>query len=397
VAVAGSPDPVAPADDTTPFSDLVFSPDQESLRREVRRFLENTSPIAAVRHLMETPDGYDAKIWAQMGQELQLQALHIPEEYGGGGFSFVELVVVLEEMGRALFCAPFFSSVCLAANAILAAGTEEQKAELLPGIADGSTIATLAVTEEDGSPDPARMTVTAVPAATGGYRLSGTKSFVLDGHVADLLVVAARTEGTSGADGVGLFAVTTDAEGLTRKALGTMDLTRRQARLRFAGVPARRLGEDDGTGWSALSTALDQAAVCLAAEQVGGTQRCLEMAVEYAKLRVQFGKPIGSFQAIKHKCADMLVWTEASKSAAYSATAAAAAGSPGLAAAASIAQAYCSGAYFRTASENIQIHGGIGFTWEHDAHLYFRRAKSSEVLLGDATYHRERLAGLVLG
>ncbi|HVE25886.1 MAG TPA: acyl-CoA dehydrogenase family protein, partial [Sporichthya sp.] len=300
---------MAPADDTTPFSDLVFSPDQESLRREVRRFLENTSPIAAVRHLMETPDGYDAKIWAQMGQELQLQGLHIPEEYGGSGFSFVELVVVLEEMGRALLCAPFFSSVCLAANAILAAGTEEQKAELLPGIADGSTIATLAVTEEDGSPDPARMTVTAVPAATGGYRLSGTKSFVLDGLVADLLVVAARTEGTSGADGVGLFAVTATAEGLTREALATMDLTRRQARLRFAGVPARRLGEDDGTGWSALSTALDQAAVCLAADQVGGTQRCLEMAVEYAKLRVQFGKPIGSFQAIKHKCADMLVWT----------------------------------------------------------------------------------------
>jgi alkylation response protein AidB-like acyl-CoA dehydrogenase len=382
-------------DDTTGFSDLVFSDDQESLRREVRRFLENSSPSSAVRQLMETPDGYDAKVWAQMGQELQLQALHIPEEFGGIGFSIVELVVVFEEMGRALLCAPFFSSVALAANAILAAGTADQKAEYLPGIADGSTIATLALTEEDGSPDPSRIAATAVAGPDGTYRLNGTKAFVLDGLVANLVVVAARAPGSSGREGIDLFVASGDATGLVREPLPTMDLTRKQARLTFTDVPARRLG-GEGVGWTALATTLDQAAVCLAAEQVGGAQRCLEMAVEYAKLRVQFGKPIGSFQAIKHKCADMLVWTEASKSAAYHATWAAAAASPDLSAAASIAQAYCSEAFFRTASENIQIHGGIGFTWEHDAHLYFRRAKSSEVLLGDPAYHRERLAGLVL-
>ena len=237
--------------------------------------------------------------------------------------------------------------------------------------------------------------MTAVPDGHGGYRISGTKSFVLDGHLADVIVVPARAEGSSGAEGVELFVVPGQAPGLTREPLPTMDLTRKQARLAFADVAAQRLG-DQGVGWEALTRSLDQAAVCLAVEQVGGAQRCLEMAVEYAKLRVQFGKPIGSFQAIKHKCADMLVWVEASKSAAYNAVSVAISEGSALAVAASIAQAYCSEAYFRTASENIQIHGGIGFTWEHDAHLYYRRAKSSEVLLGDGRYHRERLARLVL-
>jgi alkylation response protein AidB-like acyl-CoA dehydrogenase len=381
--------------DEAPSTDLVFSDDQEALRREVRRFLENTSPLSQARRLMETVDGYDPKVWAQMGGELQLQALHIPEEYGGLGFSFVELVAVLEEMGRALLCAPFFSSICLAANAIMAAGTPEQQADLLPGIAAGTTIATLAITEENGSPDLRQIAMQAVPDRAGTYRLHGQKMFVLDGTIADLIVVAARAEGSSGSDGLELFLVEGRAPGLTRVPLMTMDLTRKQARLEFAGVTARRLGEE-GAGWVALGTALDQAVVCLAAEQLGGTQRCLEMAVEYAKLRTQFGRPIGSFQAIKHKCSDMLVWTEASRSAAYHAAWGAAAGAPDLAASASIAKSYCSEAYFRTASENIQVHGGVGFTWEHDAHLYFRRAKSSEVLLGDATYHRDRLARSVL-
>jgi alkylation response protein AidB-like acyl-CoA dehydrogenase len=215
--------------------------------------------------------------------------------------------------------------------------------------------------------------------------------FVIDGHLANLIVVAARLEGTSGEEGISLFTVAGDAAGLTRTALATMDQTRKQAKLEFSGVAAAPLGTP-GEGWAALSKTLDQAAACLANEMVGGAQQVLDMAVEYAKVRVQFGRPIGSFQAIKHKCADMLLEVESGKSAAYYAAWAAAEDNEELPVAASLAKAYCSDAYFHAAAENIQIHGGIGFTWEHDAHLYFKRAKSSEILFGDATYHRELLA-----
>jgi alkylation response protein AidB-like acyl-CoA dehydrogenase len=215
--------------------------------------------------------------------------------------------------------------------------------------------------------------------------------FVIDGHTANLVVVAARLEGTTGEDGISLFTVAADAAGLTRTPLATMDQTRKQARLDFAGVAAKPLGEP-GTAWPALSKTLDQAAAGMANEMVGGAQKVLEMSVEYAKVRVQFGRPIGSFQAIKHKCADMLLEVESGKSAAYYAAWAAAEDNDELPVAASLAKAYCSDAYFHASAENIQIHGGIGFTWEHDAHLYFKRAKSSEILLGDATYHRELLA-----
>ena len=210
--------------------------------------------------------------------------------------------------------------------------------------------------------------------------------FVLDGHTADLILVAARTSA-----GVSLFAVDGGASGLTRTALSTMDQTRKQAKVEFDNTPARLIGAD-GAGWNVLSTVLDLAAVALAAEQVGGAQKCLDMAVEYAKVRVQFGRPIGSFQAIKHKCADMLLEVESAKSAAYYAGWCAAEMNEELPSVASLAKAYCSEAYFHAAAENIQIHGGIGFTWEHPAHLYFKRAKSSELLFGDPTYHRELLA-----
>jgi alkylation response protein AidB-like acyl-CoA dehydrogenase len=370
---------------------FAFSEEQEELRRSVRRFLEDKSSSAEVRRLMETTDGYDPKVWSQMANELGLQSLHIPEAYGGQGFSFVELVVVLEEMGRALLCAPFFSSVCLAANAILNAGTEEQKEALLGGIAAGETIATLAFTEPSGKWDANGITMEATPDGSGGYTLSGTKMFVLDGHTANLLVVAARAAGTGGTEGISFFTIAGDAPGLTRSPLPTMDQTRKQAKLEFSDVKAELLGEE-GAGWAALSKTLDQAAVCLAAEQVGGAQKCLDMSVEYAKVRIQFGRPIGSFQAIKHKCADMLLEVESSKSAAYYAGWAAAEDNDELPVVASLAKSYCSEAYFHAAAENIQIHGGIGFTWEHDAHLYFKRAKSSEILFGDPTYHRELLA-----
>jgi alkylation response protein AidB-like acyl-CoA dehydrogenase len=375
---------------------FAFSEEQEELRRSVRRFLDDKSPVTEVRRLMETTEGYDPKVWAQMGNELGLQSLHIPEAYGGQGYSFVELVVVLEEMGRALLCAPYFASVCLAANAVLNAGTEEQKSALLPGIASGETIATLAFTEPSGKWDANGITMEAVPSdggsdGSGGYTLDGTKMFVLDGHTAGLIVVAARSAGSDGTEGISFFTVDGDAPGLTRTALPTMDQTRKQAKLEFSGVKASLLGEE-GAGWAALSKTLDQVAVCLAAEQVGGAQRCLDMSVEYAKVRIQFGRPIGSFQAIKHKCADMLLEVESSKSAAYYAGWAAAEDNDELPVVASLAKSYCSEAYFHAAAENIQIHGGIGFTWEHDAHLYFKRAKSSEILFGDPTYHRELLA-----
>ena len=364
---------------------FAFSEEQEELRKSVRRFLEDKSSSPEVRRLMETDEGYDPAVWDQMAQQLGLQGLAIPEEYGGSGYSYVELIVVLEEMGRALLPAPYFSTVALAANALLASGDDAAKKEYLPGIAAGETIATLAITEPSGRWDEAGITLEAAKGGDG-YTLTGEKSFVIDGHTAALIIVAART----GA-GVSLFAVDGDAAGLTREALSTMDQTRKQAKLTFANTPAKLIGAE-GEGWGVLSKTLDLAAVALAAEQVGGAQKVLEMSVQYAKDRVQFGRPIGSFQAIKHKCADMLLEVESAKSAAYYAGWAASEDNEELPVVASLAKAYCSDAYFHAAAENIQIHGGIGFTWEHDAHLYFKRAKSSELMLGDPTYHRELLA-----
>jgi alkylation response protein AidB-like acyl-CoA dehydrogenase len=363
---------------------FAFSDEQEELRRSVRRFLQEKSPSAEVRRLMETTEGYDQAVWDQMANQLGLQALAIPEEYGGAGFTNVELTVVFEEMGAALLCAPYFSTVALGANAILSSGDESAKKDLLPGIAEGTTKATLAITEDSGRWEPDAVTLE----ATGGpdWSLTGAKMYVIDGHVADLIIVVARTP-----KGLTLFAVDGDASGLVRTPLATMDQTRKQARLEFSSTPARLIGAEGEAG-PAVTRILDLAAVALAAEQVGGAQRCLDMAVEYAKTRIQFGRPIGSFQAIKHKCADMLLEVESAKSAAYYAGWAAADDSDELPVVASLAKSYCSEAYFHAAAENIQIHGGIGFTWEHDAHLYFKRAKSSELLLGDPSYHRELLA-----
>jgi alkylation response protein AidB-like acyl-CoA dehydrogenase len=369
---------------------FAFSDEQEQLRDAVRRFLETKSPSTEVRRLMETTEGYDAAVWSQMANELGLQSLHIPEEYGGQGFTFVELGIVVEEMGRVLLCAPYFSTVVLAADAIMNAGTAEQQGAFLPGIASGETIAALAFTEPNGKWDASGIEMVATGSGDS-YTLDGTKMFVIDGHIANLIVVAARTAGSNGEDGISLFTVDGAAAGLTRTPLATMDQTRKQAKLEFSGVVAKPLGEP-GAGWPALSKTLDQAAAMSSNEMVGGAQKVLDMSVEYAKVRVQFGRPIGSFQAIKHKCADMLLEVESGKSAAYYAAWAAAEDNDELPVAASLAKAYCSDAYFHAAAENIQIHGGIGFTWEHDAHLYFKRAKSSEILLGDATYHRELLA-----
>ena len=364
---------------------FAFTEEQEELRKTVRQFLDAKSSEAAVREQMETEAGFDAAVWSQMAEQMGLQGLAIPEEFGGSGYSYVELGIVLEEMGRALLCAPFFSSVVLAANTLLQSGDDAAKAAHLPGIASGETIATLAFTEPSGKWDESGITMEA-SGSGDSWTLSGTKMFVLDGHTANLIIVAART-----GKGVSLFTVAGDAAGLTRTALSTMDQTRKQAKLEFSNTPATLLGAE-GEGWNTLSTVLDLAAVGLAAEQVGGAQKVLEMAVDYAKVRVQFGRPIGSFQAIKHKCADMLLEVESAKSAAYYGMWCAAEMNDELPSVASLAKAYCSEAYFHATAENIQIHGGIGFTWEHPAHLYFKRAKSSELLFGDPTYHRELLA-----
>ena len=364
---------------------FAFSEEQEELRKAVRRFLEDKSPETEVRRLMDTTDGYDAAVWSQMAEQLGLQGLAIPEEFGGSGFSYVELIVVLEEMGRALLCAPYFSSVALAANLLLVSGDDGAKKDYLPGIAIGTTVAAVALAESSGRWDEEGVTLEAAKSGDA-WTLTGEKLYVLDGHTADLILVVARTPA-----GVSVFAVDKGASGLTATALSTMDQTRKQARLTFESTPARLVGTD-GAGWAAVSKMLDLAAVALAAEQVGGAQKVLEMAVEYAKVRVQFGRPIGSFQAIKHKCADMLLEVESAKSAAYYAGWAAAEDNDELPVVASLAKSYCSEAYFHATAENIQIHGGIGFTWEHPAHLYFKRAKSSELLFGDPTYHRELLA-----
>jgi alkylation response protein AidB-like acyl-CoA dehydrogenase len=364
---------------------FAFTDEQEELRKTVRSFLENKSSEEAVREQMETDNGFDPAVWSQMGEQMGLQGLSIPEEFGGSGYGFVELGIVLEEMGRALLCAPFFSTAVLAANTLLQSGDDAAKQKYLPAIASGETVATLAYVEPSGKWDESGITMQATK-SDGGYTLSGTKSFVLDGHTAGLIIVAAKTD-----SGTSLFAVDGDASGLTKTNLSTMDQTRKQAKLDFDNTPAELIGEE-GKGWATLETVLDLAAVALAAEQVGGAQKVLEMAVDYAKVRVQFGRPIGSFQAIKHKCADMLLEVESAKSAAYYGMWCASEMNDELPSTASLAKAYCSEAYFHAAAENIQIHGGIGFTWEHPAHLYFKRAKSSELLFGDPTYHREQLA-----
>ena len=361
---------------------FAFSDEQHELRRGLRRFLEEKSPSRQVRRLMETDEGYDGAVWSQMAQQLGLQGLTIPEEYGGAGGGPVEQLIVLEEMGRALLCAPYFATAVLAVNALRASGDAAAQREFLPGIAAGTTIATLAVPEEDGrwSPDGLQ---TRARRSGDGHVLDGSKSFVLDGATADLVLAVAQA-----GEGPTLFAVDGHDARVSRRLLHTIDMTRKQAALVFDGVPARLVGTAGGAGRIVAKT-LQLASVALAAEQVGGAQRCLDMSVDYAKLRVQFGRPIGSFQAIKHKCADMLLEVESAKSAAYYAAWAAADGSAELPLVASLAKAYCSEAYFHVAAENIQVHGGIGFTWEHDAHLYYRRAKSSEVMLGSPTHHRE--------
>jgi len=366
---------------------FAFTDEQDQFRSVVRRFLSDKSPTTEVRRLMETTEGFDPAVWRQLAADLALTGIHIPETYGGSGFGPVELGIAMEEQGRALLCAPFFSSCVLSAGAILNAAGEAQKADLLPAIASGQTRAALAVTERNGRWDAAGVQAIGTRTAQG-WVVDGVKSFVIDGCTAQMLVVVARAAGSIGASGLSFFLLDPNAAGVTRIPLTTMDATRRQAKIQLERVPAELLGEAGGGG-DALSRTFGHAAIALANEMVGGAQALLESAVAYANMRVQFGRAIGSFQAIKHKCADMLLDVELAKSAAYYAAQAAADDDPQMPALASMAKAAAADAYMRAAANTIQIHGGIGFTWDNDTHLWFKRAKSSEVLLGDPNHHRE--------
>jgi alkylation response protein AidB-like acyl-CoA dehydrogenase len=380
----------------------------DELREVVREFLTAKSPDSALRAAAETGQ-HDRAVWDQMARQLRLPAMALPSAYGGDGFGLTELEVVLEEMGAVLLCSPFFATVVLAAQALLASADKAACARYLPGIAAGQTIATLAAAEGNASWDPAMVAARAerMPGgsgqAAGDWVLRGKKMFVLDGTIADLILVVARSTA-----GPALFAVDRGAPGLRAEPMTTLDPTRPMATLTFDQTPAVLVGAE-GQGGRLMSRVLDLACVALAAEQAGGTRRCLEMSVGYARDRFQFGRPIGSFQAVKHKCADMLVRAELAEATAREAarladesaladetaradeSALANEAAAEFPAAAAAAHVYCSQAYMFAAAENIQVHGGIGFTWEHPAQLYFRRAKSSELLFGGPAVYHERL------
>ena len=363
-----------------------FSAEQDEFRGNLRRLLAERMPTKEVRRLMETATGWEREGWRQLDIALGLSAIAIPEEHGGYGFGFAELCIVLEEFGRALVPAPYLATA-LAARAILHGGSEADRASLLPAIAAGDTIATLASAEDAGTWAAAATSLTATQSGDG-FRLDGHKSFVIDGAAADLILVLARAPGSTGEDGLSLFAADATAPGLTRTNLPVMDPTRRLARLTFTAVPARLLGTA-GEAAAPYRRTMMEAAAALANEMVGGAERLREDALAYAMMRMQFGRTIASFQSMKHKQADMLLEVELAKSAAYYAAAAIDEGDEDAEAVASLAKAGAADAYLQTAIHAIQIHGGIGFTWDNDTHLWFKRAKSSEVLFGDGQHHRE--------
>ncbi len=383
--------------------EFAFTEEQQMIRDTAAGFLAEVSTSAAVRAAMATERGYDTELWQRICSEMYWQAIHLPEAFGGMGLGYVEVVAMMEQMGRYLLCSPFFSTVCLGANALLVAGSQEQKAHYLGQVCAGEATATLAFNGGLNRWDAGAVTATYTTDGDG-YVLDGEYRYVVDGHTADLLLVAARTAGSAGEEGISLFILGADTEGVTREWLPTMDQARKQAAVTLSGV---RVGADallgtEGDGWPALRTVLDLASIALAAEQVGGCQQLLDMTVAYTSERVQFNRTIASFQAVKHKAADMMLQTEVARSAIYYAACVAQEALEGgpmageLAEAASVAKSYCSDAYFAVAGDALQLFGGVGFTWEYDVHLYFKRAKSSEHMLGCGAQHRERLAALLL-
>lgn len=353
-----------------------LSESQEILQDSARKFFAGECPMEHVRRIMETDTAYDPALWAKMTEQ-GYTGIIFPEEYGGVGLGNVELILLMEEAGRALLPGPFFSTVALAGAVIDAVAGPEQKKKYLSRICAGEARSTVAILEASAGWDPADVQVTA---ANG--KITGEKRFVTDAAAADFIVVVARN---------GVFVVDSKATGLHITPMSGMDLTRKLYRVEFRDTPAEKLG--DATG---LSKAFDVATAALAAEMVGGMQRTLDITVEYAKMRKQFGKPIGMFQAVQHLCADMYLETESSRSAAYYAAWTLQENAPDAAVAVSVAKMYASDAGRTVGNRGIQVHGGMGFTWENDVHLYYRRAKASETAFGDATFHRERIARLVI-
>jgi alkylation response protein AidB-like acyl-CoA dehydrogenase len=380
------------------MTELLLTEEQRQLSSVVHSLLSDHSPDSRVREIMQTARGFDETLWTRMADELGICGLAVPEEYGGGGAGFAELAVVLEELGGSLACVPYLSSVVLAQTFLLSVDDEKARTRWLPRLCSGAVRATVAIAEPgrpwtvEGVRLPASQTDT-------GWTLSGVKTSVIDGATADVILVIAR----SGA-GLSAFAVDGDAPGLTKTSLPTMDQTRKQARLEFGATPATPVGAI-GEAEPAFQRLLAIASAALAIEAVGGAQRALDMAVGYARTRLQFGRLIGSFQAIKHKCANMLLQVESAKSAAYyargivNATVKSEVGTlqpdDDFWLSVSLAKAVCTDAFAHCAAENMQIHGGVGFTWEHPAHLYFKRAKANELMFGDPIFHRAAIAELL--
>lgn len=362
---------------------LTPSEEAEELRAVVRAFLDKHTDHA-VEESSDEP-GWDPSVWHRFAGELGIAGLDVPEEFGGAGAGFREIAVVAEELGRSLTRLPWFSTTVLGAGVLLHTDDDAARAELLPGIVSGGMTATLAYREQPSGEAAGQPLTTTATADGSDWHLDGTKILAVEGATADLLFVTARAP-----EGMRIFAVSADAPGLRRTATRAMDPRRQLARIELVGTPARPVVSAARAG-AVLAEVLDRAVAALAAEQLGGAAAALDAAVAHARDRMQFGRPIGSFQAVKHRCADMAVQVEAARSASAWATAAAAEAPDELPLAAATAGLRCGEAYRYVAAENIQVHGGIGFTWEHPAHLHFRRAATSAVLFGGKTEHRERL------
>jgi alkylation response protein AidB-like acyl-CoA dehydrogenase len=382
--------------------EFAFTQEQEMIRDTAAAFLKDASTSAAIRAAMESDLGYSPELWQRICTEMYWQALHIPEEYGGMGLGYVELVAVLEQMGRYLLCSPYLATVGMATNALLIAANDSQKAAILPQLIEGKT-ATVAFNGGRSVWDSSAVTAT-YRREGNEFTLNGDYRYVLDGHSADYLILAAREVGSRGDEGLSLFVCAGDSAGVQRSRLATMDQSRRQAtiQLKDLRLPETSVMGELGAGAKPLAKILDLATIALAAEQAGGMQQILDITVDYTKSRSQFGRTIAGFQAIKHKAADMMLRNEVARSAVYYAACVAddalCAGplAGELAEAASIAKSYCSEGYFKNTGEALQMHGGVGFTWEYDVHLYFKRAKASEHFLGSSSYHRERVAVMLL-
>jgi len=378
--------------------EFALSEEQLMIRDSAERFLAQASDSQAVRAAMAREDDYDPELWRRIGQELYWPALLVPEACGGMGLGFVELALLLEQCGRYLLGSPLFATSCLATPALLLAENAQLREHWLGAIAAGEVRATLAFSA-DGGMDATSVQAT-VRREAGGHVLNGGYALVLDGALADLLIVAARTPDSCGEAGISLFALPAGTPGVVRRALPTLDQTRRLARVELHDVHL-----DDrcllGHGWPLLRDVLDLAAIGLAAEQTGAAQQSLDLTLTYIGERRQFNRSIASFQAIKHRCADMMLQVECARSAAWYAACIAAerlAGTAGseLEMAAATAKIHASEAFFHCAAESIQLHGGVGFTWEYDPHLYFKRARAAEQMLGTPAWHAERLATRLL-